>query len=254
MKSENKDAIFTGLAAMGQSLANPHRLRIVSLLSHGEKTVERLAEAIGQSLAATSAHLKVLRAAGLVAADKRGKHVFCRLASDDVATLWLALRNLGEHLLPEVREARRQLETGDDALSPLSEEETWRGIEKGRSVVVDLRPADEYAAGHLPRARHIPYAQLDELAGQLPKSRPLLVYCRGPYCLMAIDGVRRLVQQKYPARRLRFSVPEWRAAGLPVETSPPALLGRGTPSQAGCSATVEYRRFANARNIASPRR
>ena len=217
MNSASKNEIFTNLATIGQSLGNPHRLRLIGLLSHSEKTVERLAESIEQSTAATSAHLKVLRTAGLVAADKRGKHVWYRLQSNDVAAVWLALRNLGESLSPEIREAKRRMESSDDQLSPLDEQETWATVKRGRSVLIDLRPEDEYAAGHLPTARSVPFGRLKELMGSLPKTRQLLVYCRGPYCLMAIEGVRRLASQKYSAQRLRFSVPEWRLAGLPLE-------------------------------------
>ncbi|MEW4571372.1 metalloregulator ArsR/SmtB family transcription factor [Tautonia sp. JC769] len=219
MVDANKDEIFESLASMGQALGNPHRLKMVSLLSHGEKTVERLAGAIGQSLAATSAHLKVLRNAGLVTAEKRGRHVHYRLAGDEVSALWLALRDLGERLRPEVREAIGWLSGDGDVLCPLDEQDVWEQVRQGRGVLVDLRPADEYAAGHLPEACHLPFEELDSRARELPTGRDLLVYCRGPYCLMAIEGVRQLRTREYPARRLRFSVPEWKAAGLPVVSS-----------------------------------
>lgn len=219
MDPSNKVEIFESLASMGQAMGNPQRLRMLSLLSHGPKTVERLAEAIGQSLAATSAHLKVLRAAGLVTAEKRGRYVHCRLAGDGVAALWVALRDLGERLRPEVREAVSRLGGEGDVLCPLDEEAVWEEVRHGRGVLVDLRPDDEFEAGHLPEARHLPFAEIDARAQELPTGRDLLVYCRGPFCLNAIEGVRRLRTLDYPAQRLRFSVPEWRAAGLPVVAS-----------------------------------
>lgn len=211
-----KDEIFTGLASMGQALGNPYRLKMVSLLSHGEKTVEQLATATGQSLAAASAHLKVLRGAGLVISDKRGRHVHCRLASDEVSSLWIALRDLGEEIRPDVREAISQVAGDSESLSPLDEKQVWTEVRRGRSLLVDLRPHDEFVTGHLPKARHLPFDNLAAGARELPSDRDLFVYCRGPFCLMAIEGVRQLRGWDYPARRLRFSVPEWKAAGLPI--------------------------------------
>lgn len=211
-------ALYSSLASIGHGLSNPHRLKIISLLGHGEKTVDRLATAIGQSLAATSAHLKVLRAAGLVTAEKRGRNVHCRLTNDRVEELWIALRELGQTLLPEAREIMRMTFEDSDALSPLNEREVWSQVQGGKGVLVDLRPDDEFEAGHLPNALHVPFESLPAEARKLPSDRDLLVYCRGPFCLMALEGTRQLREMSYPAHRLRFSVPEWRLAGLPVET------------------------------------
>ena len=213
-----KDEIFVRLASMGQALASPHRLKIVSLLSHGAKTVEWLAAAVGQSLAATSAHLKVLRSAGLVASEKQGRHVYCRLAGDEVAALWIALRDLGERIRPDVREAVCESFGTAESFCPLSEREVWNEVRQDRAVLVDLRPGDEFATGHLPKARHLPFEEIAARAGELPLNRELLVYCRGPFCFMAMEGVERLRKLAYPAQRLRFSVPEWKAAGLPIVT------------------------------------
>lgn len=210
-------ALYSSLASIGQGLANPHRLKIISLLGHGEKTVDRLATAIGQSLAATSAHLKVLRSAGLVTAEKRGRNVHCRLAGDQVEALWIALRELGQSILPEAREIMRTTFQNPEALSPLDEREVWAQVQKGKGFLVDLRPDDEFDEGRLPSALHLPFPSLATEARKLPTGRDLLVYCRGPFCLMALEGTRQLREMAYPAHQLRFSVPEWRLAGLPIE-------------------------------------
>lgn len=210
-------ALLANLASIGHGLANPHRLKILSLLCHGEKTVDRLATAIGQSLAATSAHLKVLRGAGLVTAEKRGRNVHCRLTSPRVEGLWIALRDLGEVLSPETREIMRTTFNDSESVCPLGEDEVWAKVREGEGVLVDLRPDDEFATGHLPDALNVPFESLStEAPRKLPNDRDLLVYCRGPFCLKALEGTRRLREMSYPAQRLRFSLPEWRAAGLPV--------------------------------------
>lgn len=226
-------ALYSSLASIGQGLANPHRLKIISLLSHGEKTVDRLATAIGQSMAATSAHLKVLRAAGLVVAEKRGRNVHCRLAGDRVEGVWIALRELGQAILPEAREIMRTTFEDPEALSPLDERAVWAEVQDGKGVLVDLRPDDEFEEGHLPSALHLPFQSLPTEARRLPNGRDLLIYCRGPFCLMALEGTRQLREMAYPARRLRFSVPEWRLAGLPIERGSDGSqthANRGAPS------------------------
>ncbi|HEX6963322.1 MAG TPA: metalloregulator ArsR/SmtB family transcription factor [Lacipirellula sp.] len=216
-RKKAQEQIFEQLASVGDALGNRHRLKMISLLSHGEKPVEELAAATGQSMAAASAHLKVLRAARLVASEKRGRHVYCRLASPSVAELWMRLREVGEELAPEVRDAVR---TAFDPASaaPLTAPEVMSRIRRGRATLVDLRPEVEYAAGRLPKARNLPFPELNRRAKELPR-KDLLVYCRGPYCVMAFEGVERLREMKFSAERLAFSVPEWRAAGLPVEVS-----------------------------------
>ncbi|NNJ25924.1 ArsR/SmtB family transcription factor [Alienimonas chondri] len=206
--------IYEQLAGVGHALSNSHRLKMLNLLAHGEKTVGQLAEATGQTTAAASANIRLLRNANLVAARKQGRTVHCRLTDDRVGELWLRLRDLGEVVLPEVRETMR--EEFDDA-SPISERELFAEIEGGGVTLLDLRPEEEYAAGHLPSARSVPFDVLGEAEPDLPRQGPLYVYCRGPFCARAVAGHRLLRKATRASQRLRFSVPEWRAAGLPVE-------------------------------------
>lgn len=211
--------IYGKLAGVGSALANPYRLKMLSLLSHGEKTIDELAQATDQSLAAASAHMKVLRANHLVAADKRGRSVYCRLASPQVEKLWLHLRDVGEQIVPEIREIMREDFDSDEYLSPLTEQQLHEKIRREGVTLLDLRPATEFAAGHLPTARNVPFSELAAALKSLPKRSPLLVYCRGPFCAAAYAGNRQLRANRYRSERLRFSLPEWKAAGLPVEIS-----------------------------------
>ncbi|MCM2370149.1 ArsR/SmtB family transcription factor [Aporhodopirellula aestuarii] len=210
-------AIFQQLAEIGGALSNPHRLKMVGSLTQGEKSIDELARLTDQSLAAASANVKVLRNSHLVKTDKRGRSVFCSLADPIVAELWLRFRDLGETIVPEIREVVREEFDADDALSPLTIEEFHQKLDRGRFTLVDLRPTNEFAEGHLPKARSVPFAVLTEQANQLPKSSPMFVYCRGPYCAAAMAGTHWLRDHRFKSQRLRFSVPEWRAAGFDVE-------------------------------------
>lgn len=210
--------IFQNLARMGQALSSPQRLKILSLLTQGSKTVEHLSELLEQSVASTSAHLKVLRSAGLVTGRKQGRRVHCELAAASVEQLWLLLRDMGEELLPDVREVVRDYFKDPDSLSPISEDELRRELSSGRVVLLDLRPEDEFAAGHLPGARHLPFNKIDHEPPHLDRDQNALAYCRGPYCLMAIGGTARLQALGLNVKRLRFGVPEWRQQGFHLET------------------------------------
>lgn len=222
---QQQEAIFALLARCGEALASPRRLRIISLLSQGEKTVDQLAGLIGQTRAATSAHLKVLRTSGLVLARKEGRHVHCLLASDEVATLWLHLRALGESILPSLREIVREDFAEPDA-PPM--EEVIDQTATGDALLLDLRPADEFLQGHLPHAHHFPLSELPEQLSALPRRRRIFTYCRGPYCLGAIEGTRFLLEAGCDAHRLPYGVPEWRAKGLPIETARALPFKTGT--------------------------
>jgi rhodanese-related sulfurtransferase/DNA-binding transcriptional ArsR family regulator len=226
-RAEPRRVLLQQFARIGQALSSPARLAMIGLLAHGEKTVDQLAQATGQSLATASAHLKVLRGACLIASEKHGRQVRCRLASDSVVTLWLTLRATGEELLPEAREVLRQFAEDPTTLAQLTPAELAVEIAHDRVTLLDLRPAEEFATAHLPGARNVPFSELatlSALALDLPPGKPIYAYCRGPYCVMAAEGTRQLRALGVPATRLRFSVPEWRAALAPGETAP-AFLG-----------------------------
>jgi len=215
--ADKQQAIFCMLARFGEAMSSPKRLKLISLLSEGPKSVEQLADLTDQSVAATSAHLKLLRASGLVEGRKEGRHVWCSLAGDSVTRVWLALRNLGEELLPEVREIVRDYFEHPETLSALTMTEIIAEVRNNRVILLDLRDQDEYRAGHLPHAKHIELRDLKRRVDELAGDRPILVYCRGPYCITALKGVTSLRKLGIPAQRLPFGVPEWKAAGLPLD-------------------------------------
>lgn len=219
---QKQEALFCMLARFGDALASPKRLKIIGLLSQGEKSVEQLAAMTQQSVAATSAHLKVLRASSLVVARKHGRHVWSALANENVTRLWLALRSLGEELLPEVREIIRDYFEHPETLAALTMTEVLEEARNQRIILLDLRNADEFHAGHLPHARNLPFADLAAHLDELPTDQPILAYCRGPYCVTALEGIATLRESGRAARRLRFGVPEWQTAGLPLDVLTPS--------------------------------
>ncbi len=217
LDKHTQNTIYQQLAEVGGALSNPHRLKMLSLLAQGEKPIDELARLTNQSLAAASANVKVLRKAHLISADKRGRSVFCSLADPRVAELWLRFRDLGEVVVPSIREVMRETFDSDESLSPMTASEFSEKLDRGRFTLVDLRPRGEYDQGHLPKARSIPFDDLAQLSSKLPKTLPMYVYCRGPFCAAAYAGNRWLVDNRFKSQRLRFSVPEWRSAGLALE-------------------------------------
>ena len=216
-RRQAKDAVFEQFARIGKALASPKRVEIVDLLAQGERSVEVLARATGANLTTVSAHLQVLRQARLVATRRDGARVFYRLVGDDVAELYLKLQQIAETHLPDLAVARAEF-LGADEAEAIDRDELWRRAEAGEVTVIDVRPAEEYAGGHLPGAISVP---LEELAGRLdevPADTEVVAYCRGPYCVLAYDAVRLLRENGRPARRLADGVLEWRAADLPVVT------------------------------------
>lgn len=222
--TKRRRALFQQFARIGQAFSTPGRLAIINSLAHSEKTVDQLARATGQSLATASAHLKVLRGAGLVRAEKRGRQVFCRLAGDAVVRLWLALRSVGAELLPEARAVIQQYFEAPETLTALTPEELAVEIAQDRVTLIDLRPPEEFRAAHLPGAINVPYDGLT--ARHAPKldlraDKSVYAYCRGPYCVMAAEGTRKLRALGIPAAQLRFSVPEWNAVQSSARNSRP---------------------------------
>jgi rhodanese-related sulfurtransferase/DNA-binding transcriptional ArsR family regulator len=205
-------------ARIGKALASPRRIELLDLLGQGERSVEGLAAETGMSVGLTSSHLQVLRAARLVETRRDGAHVFYRLAGDDVYGLLTGVRKVAHGRLAEVDQVVRAYLGSPDALEPIARDELVRRAKRGEVVVLDLRPAEEYAAGHIPGALSVPLDDLEAQLALLPSRAEIVAYCRGPYCVLAPRGVAVLTRHGYRARRLEDGFPEWRLAGLPVAT------------------------------------
>lgn len=212
-----KTAIYEQFARVGNALASPPRLELLDLLSQGPRAVEALAREAGQSVANTSHHLQVLRRARLVAAAKDGVRVTYRLADAEVSDLFRAVRHLAESRLLEIAEVAHQFVAARGAMEMVDRQELVERVRSGAVTVLDVRPAEEYAAGHLPGAISIPVGEIKRRLAELPRDRAAVAYCRGPYCVMAIEAVEVLRANGFDAHRLEDGVPDWRARGLPVE-------------------------------------
>jgi rhodanese-related sulfurtransferase len=212
-----KDRLYGQFARLGKALANPYRLELLDLLAQSERTVESLAAETGATLANISQHLQILRNAGLVAARKEGLFVHYRLADPAVSTLCASLRTVAEKQDAELDRIVREHFGDRGEPEPVEMTELLRRARAGAVIVVDARPANEYAAGHIPGALSIPIDDLKERLQRLPKSKPYVAYCRGPYCVYADQAVEQLRAAGRRARRLSVGLPEWKSAGLPVE-------------------------------------
>ena len=212
-----KSAIYEQIARIGQATASPSRLELLDLLSQGPRTVEALAHQTGQTVATTSHHLQVLRRARLVDAQKAGLYVTYRLADPQVGTFLLQLRGLAEARLAEVQQVTRQYLEQRGAMEALGNDELVRRVRAGQVTLIDVRPREEYLAGHLPGAISMPLGDLKRQLRELPVSRDIVAYCRGPYCVMALDAVDLLRRKGFRAHRLELGVPEWRSHGWRVE-------------------------------------
>lgn len=212
-----KDDIYEQLARVGKAVAAPKRLELIDLLCQGPRTVEALADQAAISVANASQHLKILRAARLVEAEKRGLYVEYRLAGDEVARFFVALRGLAEARLAEVDRVTREYLERRGAMEAVKGEELLRRAKRGEVVVLDVRPEEEYRAGHLPGALSIPVDELKSRLDELPKNREIVAYCRGPYCVMAIEAVALLRKKGFDAHRIEHGVADFRARGLRIE-------------------------------------
>jgi rhodanese-related sulfurtransferase len=214
---ELKNHLYEQVARLGKAMASPKRLELIELLCQGEKTVESLALQAEISVKLASAHLKELRLARLVDTRKDGKYVLYRLASTSVADLWVSLRSEAEERLVELQMALRSMVQHQNELEGVDRAGILRRAQAGEVLVLDVRPADEYASAHLPHARSLPIDELREKLAHLPKDTPVVAYCRGPFCLMAVDAVDILRGAGFSAFHLSDGVAEWRAQGLPIE-------------------------------------
>ncbi len=215
-----KQDLFSQFARVGKALGNGNRLELLEFLAQGERSVEALAKVSGLSIANTSQHLQQLRQAGLVTTRKEGQHVYYSISGGDVIQLLGCLRRVAETHVAEVERLVNSYLTVKDNLEPLPVDELLQRARDGLVTVVDVRPPEEYTAGHLPGAVNIPLSQLERRLADLPKNTEIVAYCRGPYCVLAYEAVARLRVQGYKARRLQDGYPEWKQAGLPVETGP----------------------------------
>jgi rhodanese-related sulfurtransferase len=215
---EFKDRLFEQFARVGKALASPKRLEIVDLLAQGERTVEEISRETAMSVASASQHLQALKAARMVEARREGLYVHYRLADEDVFRTWQAVRALAESRLAELERVVDTYLKDRDALEALDATELMERLSDDGVIVIDVRPEEEYRAGHIPGARSVPVGVLEAALQTLPREREVVAYCRGPYCVFSDEAVAFLRARGYRARRLRQGLPDWRAAGMPVES------------------------------------
>jgi len=212
-----KEALFDGFAQVAKALSNGRRAEIVDVLANGERSVESLAEDVHQSIANTSQHLQILKNAGLVVTRRSGTFVYYRLASPDVVDFWRALQGIARTSRADIERLVRDYLGDNDDVEELTKEELWRRIKrKDKLVVLDVRPEEEYTSGHIPGAVSIPLKDLKKRIKELPKSKQIVAYCRGPLCALAPEATRFLKSKGYRVKRLVEGAPDWEAAGLPL--------------------------------------
>jgi rhodanese-related sulfurtransferase len=218
-----KRELFSQFARVGKALSNGNRLELLEFLAQGERSVDQLSKVAGLTVANTSQHLQQLRHAGMVTCRKEGLKVYYSISSDDVIILLDALRAVAERHVTDVQHLVNTFLTVKDKLEPIPRAELLERVRDGLVTVLDVRPPEEYAAGHVPGAVNIPLQELEqrlaELGNQEGENREIVAYCRGPHCVLAFDAVARLREKGLKARRLEDGYPEWKTAGLPVEES-----------------------------------
>jgi rhodanese-related sulfurtransferase len=212
-----KDAVFGQFARMAQAFASPKRLEILDVLAQGERDVETLARETSQSVVNASRHLQVLKNARLVEGRKQSVHVYYRLADPDVARCWQSLQKLAEKRSAEVGDVARRFFAERDGLEPVSRTELLNRARAGEVIVLDVRPSEEYASGHIRGSLSVPLPELRRRLNSFAQDREIVAYCRGPYCVLAAEAVALLRRSGRAARRFAEGFPEWRAAGQPIE-------------------------------------
>jgi rhodanese-related sulfurtransferase len=218
-QQDAKAALFDAFASVAAALASGRRAEIVDLLAQCERSVEEVAHETGQSVAATSHHLRLLAKSGLARSRRDGRRVYYALASDRVADLWAAVCDVASRHVAEVGVLADEYLGARDAVEQLTAPQLVDRLERGSVVLLDVRPESEFRAGHITGARSVPVETLDEVASTLPRRREIVAYCRGPYCVYADDAVRLMRARGLNARRLDVGYPEWQRAGLPIESA-----------------------------------
>lgn len=219
MPGNVKRALLEQFAQVGKAVGHPHRFALLEHLAQGERSVEGLADRTGMSIANASQHLQTMRRAGLLSVRRNGKFVMYQLADDSVLELTHAIQRVAERNTAEVASIVQGYFHQRDGLEPISRAELRRRIKDGLVTVLDVRPAEEFALGHIPGAVNIPASELKRRVSELPKKLEVVAYCRGAFCVMAFDAVSLLREQGFKSRRLEDGMPEWRAARLPVEAA-----------------------------------
>jgi len=218
MRRDTTVLLYEQLARIGKAVASPSRVELLDLLCQGERSVDALARATGMSVTNTSQHLQALRSARLVETRREGTRVYYRLAGDEVCRFLSSLRVLARARLAEVEQVVRDYLEEPGELEPLTRSELLERAQQGDVLVLDVRPAEEYAAGHIPGAVSIPLGELEQRLERLPREAEIVAYCRGPFCLLASEAVELLRASGFRARRLEDGLPEWRLAGFSVAT------------------------------------
>lgn len=214
---QTKDMLYEQVARIGKAVSSPKRLELLEILAQGEKTVDLLAAEASIDIKLASAHLKVLKEARLVETRRDGRFIAYRLSGDDVSRLWVNLRTVAEEHLVELRVVLDQLFSAPEKLDTETRTGLLNKARRGDVVVIDVRPAQEYQTGHLPFARSLPLAELKQRLAELPADKEIVAYCRGPFCMMSTEAVALLQERGYRARKIADGLPEWLAAGMPIE-------------------------------------
>jgi rhodanese-related sulfurtransferase/DNA-binding transcriptional ArsR family regulator len=219
MKADTHSLLFSDLAEIARTLGHAHRLMLLEHIAQGERPVERLAELTGLTIANASQHLQHLRRAGFVETRRDGKRVLYRLGSGPIEPMLAGLRNYAEHTRGEIRELVSDPINASGRLDSISREELLERLSAGSVTLLDVRPAEEYALGHLPGALNIPTEELMQRLSELPRDQEIVAYCRGPYCIFSTTAASRLRAKGFHVRRLAAGFPDWKAAGLEVEAA-----------------------------------
>lgn len=212
-----KDAIYEQFSRIGKAVSSPKRLELLDLICQGEKSVETLSRETGLSIANTSQHLQILKAARLIEAEKEGLYVIYRRADERVCDFLRSMRVLAENRLAEVEMIKRRFLDGKEGMEPVNRNDLLKRVVEGGVTVLDVRPVEEYRAGHIPGALSVPLGKLKEILANLPVDQEIVAYCRGPYCVLSVAAVEILRGKGFNAVRLEEGVQDWRAMGLPVD-------------------------------------